>query len=60
MASTDRKETGLLPKGRMSVNALAPEYAIKLDKLARKWGCETLAEAAMEVLRDAIDEEVGG
>ena len=58
MASTDREETGLLPKGRMSVNALGPEYAIKLDKLARKWGCETLSEAAMEVLKDAIDEEL--
>jgi len=59
MASTEREETGLLPKGRMSVNALGPEYAIKLDKLARKWGCETLSEAAMEVLKDAIDEELG-
>ena len=59
MASTDRKETGLLPKGRMSVNAIGPEYAIKLDKLARKWGCETLSEAAMEVLKDAVDEELG-
>jgi len=58
MPSTDRQETGLLPKGRISVNALAPEYAIKLDKLARKWGCDTLSEAAIELMKDAIDEEL--
>jgi hypothetical protein len=58
MPSTDRQETGLLPKGRISINDLGTEYAIKLDKLARKWGCETLSEAAMEVLKDAVDDEL--
>lgn len=49
---------GTLPIGRLSVAALGPEYAVKLDRLARKWGCETLGEAGMELLKDAIDEEL--
>lgn len=32
------------------------DQAIFLDKLARKWGCETLSEAAEEILRDALEE----
>lgn len=49
---------GMLPKGRLSVTALGLEYSVKLDRLARKWGCETLGEAGIELLKDAIDEEL--
>jgi len=42
----------------MSTAHLGEEYIIKLDKLARKWGCETLGEAGIELLKDAIDEEL--
>lgn len=49
---------GTLPRGRLSAAALGQEYAVKLDRLARKWGCETLGEAAIELLKDAIDEEL--
>lgn len=49
---------GTMPKGRISMAALGPEYVVKLDRLARKWGCETLSEAGIELLKDAIDEEV--
>ena len=52
-------ETGLLPRGRLSLVGLGREYSIKLDRLARVWGCETLAEAAVELLKDSIDEELG-
>jgi hypothetical protein len=27
-----------------------------LDRLAAKWGCETLSEAALEILKDALAE----
>lgn len=50
--------TGTLPAGRLSVAALGREYAVKLDRLARKWSCETLSEAAIELLKDAIEEEL--
>ena len=49
---------GTLPRGRLSTARLDKEYIIKLDKLARKWGCETLGEAGIELLKDAIDEEL--
>lgn len=49
---------GAIPRGRLSVADLGPEYVVKLDMLARKWGCETLSEAGIELLKDAIDEEV--
>lgn len=49
---------GTLPRGRLSIAALGSEYAVKLDRLAQKWGCETLGEAAIELLKDAIDEEL--
>ena len=49
---------GTLPRGRLGTAQLGKEYIIKLDKLARKWGCETLGEAALELLKDAIDEEL--
>lgn len=51
---------GTLPRGRLSTAQLGKEYIIKLDKLARKWGCETIGEAALELLKDAIDEELKG
>lgn len=51
-------DSGLLPAGRTSMSGLGKEYKIKLDKLARKWGCSTLGEAAHELLKDAIDEEL--
>ena len=49
---------GTLPRGKLSVAQLDKNYIIKLDKLARRWKCETLAEAALELLKDAIDEEL--
>lgn len=49
---------GTLPSGKISIAALGVEYAVKLDRLARKWGCATLGEAGIELLKDAIDEEL--
>lgn len=49
---------GTLPRGILGVGKLGVEYIIKLDRLARMWGCETLSEAALELLKDAIDEEL--
>jgi len=49
---------GTLPVGRLGLLNMGDEYCMKLDKLARKWKCETLSEAAIEVLRDAIDKEL--
>lgn len=54
----ERSVAGVLPRGRLNISALEKEYTIKLDRLARKWGCETLSEAALEILKDGIDEEV--
>lgn len=35
---------------------LTPEQAKKLEDMAIKWQCETLAEAALEILRDGLEE----
>lgn len=51
-------QMGLLPKGKVTISGLGMEYAIKLDRLARKWGCETLGEAALELIRDGVDAEL--
>jgi len=42
---------------RLSVSDLEPEYIAKLDRLALTWRCETLGEAMLELLCDAIDVE---
>lgn len=53
-----RSLAGTLPRGKLCVGDLEEEYIIKLDRLARRWGCQTLGEAAVELLKDAIDEEL--
>lgn len=35
---------------------LTPEQGKKLEDLAIKWRCETLSEAILEIVRDALDE----
>lgn len=54
------RKGGMLPKGSFCLGALGEEYTVKLDRLARRWGCETLGEAALELLKDAVDEEMKG
>ena len=51
-----KQKLGLLPFGQVAIGRLSMDQAIFLDKLARKWGCETLSEAAEEILRDALEE----
>lgn len=51
------ENSGLLPLGRISFStSLSKEQIAALDRLARKWGCATLAEAALEILRDGLEE----
>jgi hypothetical protein len=44
-------------KGRINMGeAFTHEELMTLDRLAAKWGCETLSEAALEILKDALAE----
>lgn len=46
-----------LPLGKFGLKEnLTYEQILKLDDLARKWGCETRGEAALEILRDGLEE----
>jgi hypothetical protein len=36
--------------------AFTHEELMTLDRLAAKWGCDTLSEAALEILKDALAE----
>lgn len=46
-----------LPLGKFGLKEnLTYEQLLKLDDLARKWGCGTRGEAAIEILRDALEE----
>lgn len=57
MRKFNRQEHGLLPLGRTSwEKSMSIEQLAKLDKLARKWECETLSEAAIEIVRDHLEE----
>jgi hypothetical protein len=43
--------------GRFNLGAtLTHEELMTLDRLAAKWGCDTLSEAALEILKDALAE----
>ena len=43
--------------GRFNLRAtLTHEELMTLDRLAAKWGCDTLSEAAFEILKDALAE----
>jgi len=57
-AQRANQKSGMLRRGKTSLGHLGEEYLVKLDKLARLWGCETLSEAAMEILKDGIDDEL--
>ncbi len=37
---------------------LSREQLLALDRLAEAWGCETLAEAAVEIIKDALEDYV--
>jgi hypothetical protein len=57
MRKFNRAEHGLLPLGRVNLQAsLTIDQLVKLDRLARKWECDNLSEAAIEILRDVIEE----
>ena len=44
-------------KGRINMGeAFTHEELMTLDRLAAKWGCDTLSEAALEILKDALAE----
>lgn len=46
-----------IPFGQMKLKGgLTYEQARKLEAMALKWGCETIAEAALEILRDKLEE----
>lgn len=46
-----------LPAGQFGLlTNLEQRQLVVLDNLAIKWGCETLSEAALEILRDALEE----
>ena len=51
-----KQRLATLPLGSVSINRLSADQVVALDRLARKWGCKTLAEAAEEILRDALEE----
>jgi hypothetical protein len=36
---------------------LSREQLVALDRLAEKWGCETLTEAAVEIIKDVLEED---
>lgn len=45
------------PLGKIGLkDHLTQDQKRRLDVLATKWECETLAEAALEILRDALEE----
>lgn len=45
------------PLGKIGLkDHLTQDQKRRLDALATKWECETLAEAALEILRDALEE----
>jgi hypothetical protein len=47
----------MMRNGKLGIKEhLSQEQKRKLEKMAREWGCETLAEAALEILRDALEE----
>jgi hypothetical protein len=47
----------MMPIGKMGVkNGLTWQQKRRLQSLAEKWECETLSEAALEILRDHLEE----
>jgi hypothetical protein len=47
----------VFPVGALHLKtALSYDQLCTLDKLRTKWGCETIAETALELIRDAIAE----
>lgn len=54
----DSDRIASLPFGRVAIGRrLSVSQIVKLDKLARKWGCDNLGDAAIEILRDYLDEQ---
>ena len=47
-----------MPFGNICISRnLTAAQVVTLDKLARKWGCKNLSEAALEILRDYLEEQ---
>ena len=47
-----------IPVGQVSLlKSLTPDQMEQLDKIAVGWGCETMSEAVIEILRDHLDEQ---
>jgi transposase len=55
----DRSAKGpMMQIGRSGIkNNLTQQQKRTLETLAKEWGCETLSEAATEILRDYLDED---
>lgn len=56
MHKFNRNDHGLMPLGKIKMqDGLSLDQLVALDAFARKWQCDTLAEAATEILRDALE-----
>lgn len=55
-SDTTRRKS-VMKAGRIGVvSSLSDAHLYALDRFARKIGCETLSEAALEILRDELEE----
>lgn len=46
---------GIIPVGRVRINGIGLRRMVQLDKIARRRGCATLAEAVEQLLEELLD-----